>query len=94
VDQVDRPCPFVPLHRWFGIQIVQAPEPHSAEIHSDNGEGRPQQAGSVSEVEPLAPQLHGSLQLSMAKRLPLGAADAAPIRQRGGPAERERAGHR
>ena len=27
VDQVARPLPLVPLHRWFGIQIAQAPEP-------------------------------------------------------------------
>jgi hypothetical protein len=83
VDQVARPRPFVPLYRWFGIQIAQAPEPQSAESPGDSGEGRPQQTGNVSEVEPLATELHGVLQLLRIERPPLGAANTPSIRQRG-----------
>jgi hypothetical protein len=81
VDQVARPRPFVPLYRWFGIQIEQAPEPPSAECPVQSGEWRPQQTANMSEVEPLATELHGVLPLLRIERLPLGAADARSARK-------------
>jgi hypothetical protein len=64
------------MHRWFGIQIAQAPEPQTAE-----------NSGDVAEMQTLVAEVDGSLLLLLLllliEHLPLSAARAASIRQRG-----------
>jgi hypothetical protein len=83
VDQVSWPLPLVALHRWFGFQVPQSPQPQTAESPGNGGERCLQQPGDVPEVEPLVAEIHGVLQLLRIERPPLGAANTPTIRQRG-----------
>ena len=53
VDQVARPLPLVPLHRWFWLKIAQASEPQTAESPGDGGEGSLQRPGELAQMQPL-----------------------------------------
>ena len=83
MDQVARPLPLVPLHRWPGLQVPQSPEAQTAEGPGHGGEGGPQESGNVPEVQPLMAEIHGLLELLRIERPPLGAAHAPSIRQGG-----------
>jgi len=83
MDQVAWVLPLVPLHRWFGFQVSQSPQPQTAESPGNAGEGRLEQPGDVAEVEPLEAEIHRLLELLRIERSPLGAAHAPSIRQRG-----------
>ena len=83
VDQVAWPLPLVALHRWFGFQVPQSPQPQTAESPGNGGEGRLQKPGNVAEMKQLVAEIHGVLQLLRIERPPLGAANTPTIRQRG-----------
>lgn len=53
VDQVARPLPREPLHRWVGIKIAQAPKPKTAESPGEGGEGSLQRPGELAQMQPL-----------------------------------------
>jgi len=62
MDQVAWVLPLVPLHRWFGFQVPQSPQPQTAESPGNAGEGCLEQPGDVAEVEPLVAETHGVLE--------------------------------
>jgi len=83
VDQISWPLPLVALHWNLGLQLPQTPQPQKAESPGNGGEGRLQQPGNATEVEPLVAEIHGVLQLLRIERPMLAAANTPTIRQRG-----------
>ena len=83
VNQVAEPFPFVALKMRLGFQVLQPAQAQAIERSGHGGEGSREQPGDVTLVEPLIAQLNSALQMLRIKRPPLGAANAAPIRQRG-----------
>jgi len=83
VDQVSRPLAFIPLDRWFGVQIPETGQAQPAEGPGDGRESGVEQPGDVAHVQALVPERNGVLQLLRIERPPLGAANTPSIRQRG-----------
>ncbi len=83
LDQVARPLPLVPLHRWPGLHVPRSPEAENAEGPRHGGEWGPQEPGDVPEVQSLMAEIHGLLELLLIERPPLGAAHAPSTRQGG-----------
>jgi hypothetical protein len=84
VDQVARSLPLVPLLWGLGLQVPETAQPQSAESPGDDGEGSPQQAGNVPEVESLVAEIHSLLDLlridaAMRSQPAVGAAEADPV---------------
>lgn len=83
MDQIARRLALVGLHWRLGLQAAQAPQAQVVKGPGHGEEGRAQQPGDVTKVQPLMEELHGMLKAVRIERPPLGAVRTASFHQSG-----------